>query len=81
MLKVLLVNLVETKAIKAEGPEIKEMTKMPGTLSPSTEATVPKTQKSSATTPKRRRMENVLDVVLETAKALSPTPSRKIAEA
>jgi hypothetical protein len=42
---------------------------------------VPKTQKSSATTPKRRRMANVLDVVLETAKTLSSTPSRKIVEA
>jgi hypothetical protein len=81
MSKVLSVRLVETKDDKAEGPEIKEMTKMPETLSPSTEATVPKTQKSFATTPKRRRMANVLDVVLETAKALSPTPSRKIAKA
>jgi hypothetical protein len=50
-------------------------------LSPSTEATVPKVQKSSAATPKRRRMANVLDVVLETAKTLSSTPSRKVAEA
>jgi hypothetical protein len=53
---------------------------MPEILSPSTEATVPKTQKSSTTTPKRR-MANVLDVVLETAKTLSSTPSRKIVEA
>jgi hypothetical protein len=53
---------------------------MPEILSPSTEATVPKTQKNFATTPKRRRMTNVLDVVLETAKSLSSTP-RKIAEA
>ena len=44
------------------------------------EAIVPKTQKCSATTPKRRRMANVLDVVLETTKTLSSTP-RKIAEA
>jgi hypothetical protein len=41
---------------------------------------VPKAQKSSAATLKRRRMANVLDVVLETAKTLSSTP-RKIAEA
>jgi hypothetical protein len=41
---------------------------------------VPKTQKSLATSPKRRRMANVLDV-LETMKALSSTPSGKIAEA
>jgi hypothetical protein len=50
-------------------------------LSPSSEVTVPKAQKSSTATPERRRMANVLDVVLETAKTLSSTPSRKIAEA
>jgi hypothetical protein len=49
-------------------------------LSPSAEVTVPKAQKSLAATPKRRRMANVLDV-LETVKALSSTPSGKIAEA
>jgi hypothetical protein len=49
-------------------------------LSPSAEVTVPKAQKSFAATPKRRRMANVLDV-LETVKALSSTPSGKIAEA
>jgi hypothetical protein len=48
-------------------------------LSPSAEVTVPKAQKSLVATPKRRRMANVLDV-LETVKALSSTPSRKIAE-
>jgi hypothetical protein len=77
------VELVETKADKdkAEGSKIEEIAKMPEILSHSTEATVPKTQKNSATTPKRRRMANVLDVVLETAKTLSSTPSRKIVEA
>jgi hypothetical protein len=40
-----------------------------------------KVQKSSTATPKRRRMANVLDVVLETTKILSPAPTRKIAEA
>jgi hypothetical protein len=47
---------------------------------PSSEVTVPKAQKGSAATPKRRRMANVLDV-LETVKALSSTPSGKISEA
>jgi hypothetical protein len=41
---------------------------------------VPKAQKSSAATPKRRRMANVLDV-LETVKTLNSTPLRRIAEA
>jgi hypothetical protein len=81
MPKLLSVKLVEATADKAEGSKIGEITKMPEILSPSTEATVPKAQKSSATTPKRRRMVNVLDVVLETAKTLSSTPSKKIAEA
>jgi hypothetical protein len=80
MPKVLTVKLVETKADKAEGPKIKEMTNMPEILSPSTEAKVPKAQKGSAATPMMRRMANVLDVVLETAKTLSPAPTRKIAE-
>jgi hypothetical protein len=45
--------------------------KMPEILSPPTEAKLPKVQKASAVTPKRR-MANVLDAVLETTKALSP---------
>jgi hypothetical protein len=76
------VKLDETKAGKgkAEESNIEEI-KVPEILSPSSEVTVLKAQKSSATTPKRRRMANVLDVVLETAKTLSATPSRKLAEA
>jgi hypothetical protein len=54
---------------------------MPEILSPSKEAELPKVQKASAATPKRRRMASVLDAVLETMKALSPAPSKKIAEA
>jgi hypothetical protein len=81
MPKLLSVKLVETTADKAEGSKIGEITKMPEILSPSTEAIVPKAQKSSVATPKRRRMANVLDVVLETTKTLGPAPTRKIAEA
>jgi hypothetical protein len=69
----------KTDKDKAEEPKI-EGTKMLEILSPSAEVTVPKAQKSFAVTPKRRRMANVLDV-LETVKALSSTPSEKIAEA
>jgi hypothetical protein len=64
---------------KAEEPNIEE-TKALEILSPSSEIIVPKAQKSSAATPKRRRMANVLDV-LETVNNLRSTPSRKIAEA
>jgi hypothetical protein len=80
MPKLLSAKLVEMTADKAEGSKIEEITKMPEILSPSIEATVPKAQKSSAATLKRR-MANVLDVVLETTKTLSPAPTRKIAEA
>jgi hypothetical protein len=81
MPKVPLAELAESKTgkDKAEEPKI-EGTKMLEILSPSVEVTVPKAQKSFAATPKRRRMANVLDV-LETVKALSSTPSGKIAEA
>jgi hypothetical protein len=75
------VELVEMKADNAKGPKTEEITKMPEILSPPTEATKPKAQKGSATTPKRRTMANVLDVVLETTKTLSLAPTRKIAEA
>jgi hypothetical protein len=76
------VELVETKVDKdkAERSKTKEVTKMPGILSPSTEATALKAQKSYATTPKRRRMVNVLDV-LETTDSISPAPIGKVAEA
>jgi hypothetical protein len=81
MLKEASVDLAESKTEKdkAEKPNIEE-TKALEILSPSLEVTVPKAQKSSAATPKRRRMANVLDV-LETVKTLSSTPSRQIAEA
>jgi hypothetical protein len=55
--------------------------KMPEILSSPTEVKLPKVQKASAATPKRRRMANVLDAVLETTKALSPAPTKKIAKA
>ena len=58
------VELVEMKVDKnkVERSKTEEVTKMPGILSPSTEATALKAEKSSATTPKRRRMVNVLDI-------------------
>jgi hypothetical protein len=75
------VELVETKVDKdkAERLTTEEVTKMPGTLSPSTEATALRAQKSSAITPRRRRMVNVLDV-LETTDSISLTPKGKVAE-
>jgi hypothetical protein len=69
-----------SKDDKAEEPQAEETIKMPEILSPSTVVKLPKAQKASAATPKRRRMASVLDAVIETTKALSPAP-RKIVEA
>jgi hypothetical protein len=79
MPKVLIVGLVETKIGRVEEPKIEEIVKMPEILSPPAEAILPKVQKASAATPKWRRMANVMDVVLETTKALSPALTKKIA--
>jgi hypothetical protein len=68
----------EDKAEKAEEPKIDEITKIPKILSLPLEANLPKIQKTSAATPKRRRMANVLDVVLETTKVLSPALVKKV---
>jgi hypothetical protein len=76
------VDLAETKVDKDEAKRSKteEVTKMPGILSPSIEATALKAEKSSTTIPKRRRMVNVLDI-LETTDSISPAPTWKVAEA
>jgi hypothetical protein len=76
------VELVETKVDKdkAERSKTEEVPKMPGILSPSTEATALKAEKSSTTTPKRRRMVNVLDI-LETTNSISLAFIGKVAEA
>jgi hypothetical protein len=76
------VELVEMKVDKdkSERSKTEEVSKMPEILSPSTEATALKAEKSSATTPKRRRMVNVLDI-LETTDSISPAPTGKVVEA
>ena len=56
------------------------MMQVPKILSRPTEATPPKVQKASAATPKRRRMANVLDAVLETMQVLSPAATKKVTE-
>jgi hypothetical protein len=72
-----IVEPVEDKVEKAEEPKIEE--KMSKILSPPIKPNLSKTQKTSAATPKRRRMANVLDAVLETTQALSPALVKKIA--
>jgi hypothetical protein len=78
MAKTHTIEIIKDKVEKAEEPKVE--VKMPRILSPPTGASLPKAQKSSVATPKRR-MTNVLDVVLETTKALSPSPAKKIVQA
>jgi hypothetical protein len=78
MPKIHIVEPTEDKAEKTEEPEIYKITKMPKILSLPIEADLPKIQKTSAATPKRRRMANMLDVVLETTKILSPVLVKKV---
>jgi hypothetical protein len=70
------VEPVEAKVDKAQETKVEEIMKMPEMLSPPTEAKLPKVQKASVATPKRRRMANMLDAVLETTKALRPAPKK-----
>jgi hypothetical protein len=72
---------VKAKVDKAEEPKVEEIMKMPEILRPPIETKLPKVQKASVATPKRRRMANVSDAVMETTKALSPAPTKKIVEA
>jgi ribosomal protein L14 len=53
---------------------------LPEILSPPAEAELPKVAKAPTTTPKRRRMASVLDVVMESTKALTPTAVKKVVE-
>jgi hypothetical protein len=77
--KITTVGPAKAEDNKAKEPQVERVTKMLEILSPPGVAGLPKVQKTSAATPKRRRMANVLDVVLETTKALSPTPANKVA--
>jgi hypothetical protein len=81
VLKVPTVGAAEAKTDKAKEPQAEKIEKRPKILSPLAEASLPKVQKAPAATPKRRRMANVLDAVLETTKALSPRATNKDAEA
>jgi hypothetical protein len=65
----------------AEGSKLEKTVKMPEIPSPPAKAELPKVQKAPAATPKRRRMASMLDAVMETTKALSPAPTKKVVEA
>jgi hypothetical protein len=76
--KITTVGPAKAEDIKAKEPQAERVTKMPEILSPPGAAGLPKVQKTFAATPKRRRMANVLDAILETTKALSPAPAKKV---
>jgi hypothetical protein len=71
----------ESKDDAAEEPKLGETVIMPEILRPPAKAELPKVQKAPVATPKRRRMASVLDAVMETTKALSPAPTKKVVEA
>jgi hypothetical protein len=77
--KVPIVGSAEAKDGVAKEPELEKTIVLP--KSPPVEAELWKVTKAPATTPKRRRMARVLDVVMETTKALTPAPAKKVAEA
>jgi hypothetical protein len=77
--KITTVEPAKAEDNKAKEPQVERVTIMPEILSPLSEATLPKVQKAYVATPKRRRMANLLDVVLETTKALRPAPAKKVA--
>jgi hypothetical protein len=79
--KVPIIGSGEAKDGVAKEPELEKTVPLPKILSAPVEEELPKVTKAPATTRKRRRMASVLDAVIETAKALTPTPAKKIVEA
>jgi hypothetical protein len=77
--KVPIVGSAEGKDGVVKEPELEKTIMLP--KSPPVEAELSKVTKAPATTPKRRRMASVLDAVMETTKALTPAPTKKVAEA
>jgi hypothetical protein len=79
--KVPVVGSAEAKDDAAEELELEKIVMLPKTLSPPAEAELPKVTKAPAITLKRRRMASVLNAVVETTRALTPAPVKKVAEA
>jgi hypothetical protein len=64
-----------------EESELEEPAGLPKILSPLPEPELPKVSKVPAITPKKRRMASMLDVVLESTRAPTPTSTKEVAEA
>jgi hypothetical protein len=71
----------EAEGKAAKEPELGESVELPKILSPPAEPELSMVSKAPAITPKRRRMASVLDVVLESTRASTPTPARETTEA
>jgi hypothetical protein len=78
--KVPIVGSTEAKDDAARESELEKTVMLPKILSPPAKAELPKVTRAPATTPKRRRMTSVLDAVVETTRALTPAPVKKVAE-
>jgi hypothetical protein len=78
--KVPIVGSAEAKDDAAREPELEKTVMLPKILSPPAEAELPKVTNAPATTPKRR-MASVIDDVVETTRALTPAPVKKIVKA
>jgi hypothetical protein len=81
VLKVPIFEPVKAEDRAAKKPEFEKTIVLPEILSPPVQAELPKVAKAPATTPKRRRMASILDAVMETTRALTPAPVKKVAEA
>jgi hypothetical protein len=79
--KVPIVGSAEAEDDAAKEPELEKTIVLSEILSPLVEAELSKVTKAPATTPNRRRMASVLDAVMETTKALTPTLAKKVVEA
>jgi hypothetical protein len=79
--KVPIVDSVEAEDETTKKPELEKATDLPEILSQPVEAELPKVAKAPAATPKRRRMASVLDAIVETTRALTLAPVKKVAEA
>ena len=71
---------VEAKGKASEEPDREKTAGPQKILSPQPKLELPKVSKAPAITPKRRRMASVLDAVMESTRALTPTPAKKVAE-
>jgi hypothetical protein len=71
----------EAKEKAITEPKLGDTVGLPKILSLPAELELPKILKAHAITPKTRRMASVLDAVMESTRALTPAPAKKIVEA